>query len=164
MGHTRRSHDDPYEVLGVQADASRRDIVRAYHRAAQRAHPDVQPHDQAAMARFQALTDAYELLTDPGRRAEYDRGHRAPRPTGPRWADPARWPRGNARLPGPPWHQPVWAGPVLVEPPATAPPAAEPPATGRAAGQHWRGAPAAEWSDPPVALGVRAHDAWGRVW
>src|SRR5579859_3880108 len=133
MEHTGRGHDNPYQLLGVDADASHRDIARAYRQAAQRAHPDAQPHDPAAAARFQALTDAYELLADPGRRADYDRGHRTGGPPGPQPADPGpvRRPRGSAYLFGPPWHQPVWAGPVLIEPaagPATAGPATAGPA------------------------------------
>jgi curved DNA-binding protein CbpA len=58
----RRNPGDPYRVLGVSADASQRDIARAYRRAVQRAHPDARPRDPQAAARFQALTDAYDLL------------------------------------------------------------------------------------------------------
>ncbi|MBO0809173.1 MAG: J domain-containing protein, partial [Actinobacteria bacterium] len=71
----RRRDRDPYAVLGVPADASRQDIVRAYRRAAQLAHPDTQPQDPQAAARFGALSDAYQTLSDPGRRADYDREH-----------------------------------------------------------------------------------------
>jgi curved DNA-binding protein CbpA len=119
MEHTGRSHDDPYQVLGLGAGASRREIGRAYRQAAQRVHPDTQPHDPAAAARFQALTDAYELLTDPVRRAGYDRSHPTSEPAGQRPPDPgpARR-RGPGSWPGPPGHQPIWAGPVLIEPPA----------------------------------------------
>jgi curved DNA-binding protein CbpA len=48
-----RSHHDPYQVLGVDTGASRQDIARAYRRAIQRAHPDAQPADPQAAARFQ---------------------------------------------------------------------------------------------------------------
>src|SRR5438067_636943 len=83
MNHARlgRTHVDPYRVLGVSVGASQQDITRAYRRAVQHAHPDAQPHDPQAVARFRALTDAYELLRDPGRRADYDRYHPAPEPS-----------------------------------------------------------------------------------
>jgi curved DNA-binding protein CbpA len=153
-GH-RRNPGDPYHVLGVSAGASQRDIARAYRRAVQRAHPDARPHDPQAAARFQALTDAYDLLRDPGRRADYDRGHPAGQPGSqpprPRQPDPAsRW-RGSPFLPGAPSSQPIWAGPVHVEPPATAP----------ATSQHGRSAPAAEFDDPVVILGMRPGQIWG---
>ncbi|MBO0788166.1 MAG: J domain-containing protein, partial [Actinobacteria bacterium] len=64
---------DPYRTLGVAADASQQDIVRAYHRAVHHAHPDARPADPLAAARFRALTAAYELLSDTSRRSEYDR-------------------------------------------------------------------------------------------
>jgi curved DNA-binding protein CbpA len=150
----RRGSGDPYRVLGVSAEASPRDIARAYRRAVQRAHPDARPHDRQAAARFRALTDAYDLLRDPGRRADYDRGHRARRPSGPPQSRPpgpaSRW-RGPPLLLGPPPGPLIWAGPVYVEPPATSP----------AASQDGRGAPAAEVDDPVVILGVRRP---GQVW
>jgi curved DNA-binding protein CbpA len=68
---------DPYELLGVATDASRQDIVRAYHRAVHRVHPDTCPQDPDAAARFQALTEAYDLLSDPQRRADFDRGRQS---------------------------------------------------------------------------------------
>jgi curved DNA-binding protein CbpA len=155
----RQDPRDPYRVLGVSADASQRDVARAYRRAVQRAHPDARPHDRQAAVRFQALTDAYDLLRDPGRRAAYDRGHRARRPSGQpplpsRQSDPAsRW-RGSPLLLGPPPGQLIWAGQVHVEPPATAP----------ASSQHGRGAPAADFDDPVVILGVRPGQVWGWPW
>ncbi|MBO0817423.1 MAG: DnaJ domain-containing protein [Actinobacteria bacterium] len=156
MEHAGPSRDsgDPYRVLGVNAGASQRDIARAYRRAAQRAHPDTQPRDRQAAARFQALTDAYDLLRDPGRRADYDRGHPARTPS--RQPQPAR-PGARLRRPGspfllgPPPGQLIWAGPVHVEPPATTPPASP----------HGRGAPAAEFDDPVIIFGVRPGQVWG---
>jgi curved DNA-binding protein CbpA len=123
-----RDPGNPYQVLGVRAGAPQRDIARAYRQAAQGAHPDARPGDPAAVARFQDLTAAYDLLRDPGRRAAYDRGHPSDQPRGqlPR---PSREPapgarlRGSPFLPGPPG-QLIWAGPVHIEPPATAPPPA----------------------------------------
>lgn len=150
--------DDPYRVLGVSASASQRDITRAYRRAAQHAHPDTRPHDRQAAAQFQALTDAYHLLRDPDRRADYDRGQpatdtrRQPPPLGPTRARPR--PPGWPFPLGPPPGQLIWAGPVHVEPFATAP----------AARAHGHGAQAAEPGGPPVILGVRAGQVWGWPW
>jgi DnaJ domain len=159
-----RGSGDPYRVLGVSVEASPRDITRAYRRAVQRAHPDARPHDRQAAARFRALTDAYDLLRDPGRRADYDRGRRAGRPGGPPPPPPGppqprqpvptpRW-RGSPLLLGPPPGPLIWAGPVQVEPPATAP----------ATSPHGRGAAAAEFNDPAVILGVRPGQMWGWPW
>jgi hypothetical protein len=160
MGHADlgRNPGDPYRVLGVSAGASQRDVARAYRRAVQRAHPDARPRDPAAAARFRALTAAYDLLRDPGRRAAYDRSHPAAGPSGepPQPAPPAptpRW-RGSPLLLGPRPGQLIWAGPVHVEPPATAP----------AASQHGRGAPAAEFEDPVVILAARPGQAWDWPW
>jgi molecular chaperone DnaJ len=80
---------DYYEVLGLPRSATDRDIKRAYRRLARRHHPDVNPGDKAAEARFKEITEAYEVLGDPQKRAEYDQfGHRmaagpGPRPGGP---------------------------------------------------------------------------------
>lgn len=130
-----RSHDDPYQVLGVSTGASRQDIARAYRRAAHEVHPDTQPDDPRARARFQALTEAYGLLSDPGRRADYDRRHAPDRPD-------ALARRTDPPFLIPPHGQQIWAGPVRVEPPA---------AQTRDHGE--RGSPPADVEDPPVILG-----------
>ena len=155
----RRNPGDPYRVLGVDTGASHRDIARAYRRAVQRTHPDTRPPDPpAAAAQFQALTAAYDLLRDPGRRAEYDRGHPAAEPPGPprRPGQPGTAPRrrGSPFLPVPPPGQPVWAGPVHIEPPATPPPPSQP----------GRKAAAAEVDDPVVILGPLPGRVWGWPW
>jgi molecular chaperone DnaJ len=62
---------DPYTVLGVPRDASGEDIRRAYRRLAREHHPDVN-QDPAAEARFKEATAAYETLSDPARRRQYD--------------------------------------------------------------------------------------------
>ena len=143
----RRAPGNPYQVLGVDTSASQQDIARAYRRAVQHAHPDTRPRDPAAAARFQALTAAYELLRDSGRRVAYDRAHPAGessgQPTRPRPPAPAsRW-RGS----------PIWAGPVHVEPPVTAPATSE---DGRRT--------AAEIEDPVVILGPLPGRIWGWPW
>ena len=67
---------DLYIVLGVQHGASESEIKRAYRRLARRHHPDINPGDNAAEARFRQIVDAYETLIDPARRSQYDSGHR----------------------------------------------------------------------------------------
>jgi curved DNA-binding protein CbpA len=104
--------EDPYEVLGVGAGACRQDIVRAYHRAAHGAHPDAQPADPQAADRFRALTEAYGLLCDAARRAEYDRS-RSGEPKVPPSAPPSH----PANRPAATWPTPpLWAGPVHIQP------------------------------------------------
>src|SRR5438105_1120744 len=77
---------DPYELLGVSADASAEEIHRAYRRLARRYHPDMNAA-AGADARFKEVSDAYEVLSDPEQRASYDRSAAAPpvrRPSTPR--------------------------------------------------------------------------------
>jgi len=67
---------DYYEVLGVARDASADDIKRAYRRLAMKHHPDRNPGDPDAEARFRECAEAYEVLGDEQKRATYDRyGH-----------------------------------------------------------------------------------------
>src|SRR6266545_1309551 len=62
---------DLYEVLGVDRDATEEDIRRAYRRLAREHHPDVNA-DPAAEARFKQVAAAYEVLSDPQKRRQYD--------------------------------------------------------------------------------------------
>jgi curved DNA-binding protein CbpA len=71
------SRRDPYIVLGVPRQASGDEIARAYKRAARTSHPD--SGDAGSAERFQAVSDAYDVLRDPRRRAVYDRSHPAAR-------------------------------------------------------------------------------------
>jgi molecular chaperone DnaJ len=64
---------DYYEVLGVSRDATDADIKRAYRKLAREHHPDANPDDPNAEARFKEVAVAYETLSDPQRRANYDR-------------------------------------------------------------------------------------------
>jgi molecular chaperone DnaJ len=66
---------DLYIVLGVQQGASESEIKRAYRRLARRFHPDINPGDQTAAARFRQILEAYETLIDPARRSRYDAGN-----------------------------------------------------------------------------------------
>lgn len=66
---------DPYEVLGVDVEASTEEVRDAYRKLAQTLHPDKRPADkseQDATREFQELTEAYQTLTDPTRRARFD--------------------------------------------------------------------------------------------
>ncbi len=65
---------DLYIVLGVERDAGTGEIKRAYKRLARRLHPDINPGDREAEARFRQVLDAYETLMDPDRRRRYDAG------------------------------------------------------------------------------------------
>src|SRR6478609_6374902 len=65
---------DFYIVLGVERSAPAGDIKRAYKRLARRLHPDINPGDREAEARFRQVLDAYETLMDPDRRRRYDAG------------------------------------------------------------------------------------------
>lgn len=76
---TSREPRDPYVVLGVSRRASAAEIARAYRRAARTSHPDSGAAGSAE--RFRAVTDAYDELRDPARRALYDRS-RTPDPPG----------------------------------------------------------------------------------
>lgn len=65
---------DYYEILGVNRDASSTEIKKAFRKLARDNHPDANPDDPAAEARFRLAAEAYEVLSDSGRRARYDRG------------------------------------------------------------------------------------------
>ncbi|HEY7512817.1 MAG TPA: J domain-containing protein [Vicinamibacteria bacterium] len=76
---------DVYEVLGVRRNATAAEIRRAYQKLARLLHPDLNPGDPIAAERFRAVSRAFEVLSDPQRRAQYDRGE-APPPPPPRAA------------------------------------------------------------------------------
>ena len=60
---------DPYEVLGVTRDADETQIKKAFRRLPRELHPDVNSHDPEAEEKFKAAAEAYEVLSDPERRA-----------------------------------------------------------------------------------------------
>jgi hypothetical protein len=126
----RRLQSDPYEVLGIPRDASGADVSRAYRKLARDLHPDSRPAGADAADRLRAVMAAHEQLSDPARRAAYDRQatHRRaapPRdaargaalsgaaaqlhPLGPATVSPATFPS----RPGPV----LQPGPVRIEPP-----------------------------------------------
>jgi curved DNA-binding protein len=63
---------DYYQTLGLGKTASSKEIKQAYRRLARKFHPDVNPGDKAAEARFKEINEAYEVLGDPEKRKKYD--------------------------------------------------------------------------------------------
>src|SRR5258705_6576487 len=93
----------PYEVLGVKPDASADDIRKAYRKLAKQFHPDLNPGKPEAEARFKAVSAAYDLVSDPDRRARYDPGENdesgAERPPRSYYLAYAQGPRGREYQP-----------------------------------------------------------------
>ena len=67
------SNSDLYAILEVDAQTSPDELKKAYRRLARQYHPDANPDDPSAEARFKEVSQAYEILSDPERRANYDR-------------------------------------------------------------------------------------------
>ena len=74
---------DYYDILGVAPGATAEEIKQAYRRLARASHPDRNPDDPAAEERFKEAAAAYEVLSDPTRRANYDRYGTAEAPSNP---------------------------------------------------------------------------------
>jgi curved DNA-binding protein len=64
---------DYYKILGVDKTIPQKDVKRAYLKRAKQFHPDLHPDDPKAKAKFQALTEAYDVIGDPEKRAKYDK-------------------------------------------------------------------------------------------
>lgn len=64
---------DYYQTLGVPRNADEKEIKKAYRKLAQKYHPDKNPGDKAAEQRFKEINEAYTVLSDPDKRAKYDR-------------------------------------------------------------------------------------------
>ncbi|WGJ14777.1 DnaJ C-terminal domain-containing protein [Methylocapsa sp. D3K7] len=65
---------NPYETLGVQRSDSAEDIQKAYRRLAKKLHPDLNPGNRESEEQFKKVASAYDLLSDPEKRARFDRG------------------------------------------------------------------------------------------
>ncbi|MFV0526603.1 MAG: molecular chaperone DnaJ [Acidimicrobiales bacterium] len=63
---------DFYKILGVSEDVSEKDLTKAYRKLARQYHPDANPDDPKAEDRFKEISEAYDVLSDSERRAEYD--------------------------------------------------------------------------------------------
>ena len=69
---------DYYEVLGVDRGADDATLKKAYRKLAKKYHPDMNPGDKEAEAKFKEATEAYGVLSDPDKRRQYDQfGHAA---------------------------------------------------------------------------------------
>jgi molecular chaperone DnaJ len=64
---------DYYSILGVSRDAGEADIKKAFRKLARKYHPDVNPGDKSAEAKFKEINEAHEVLADKEKRAKYDR-------------------------------------------------------------------------------------------
>lgn len=74
---------DYYEVLGVQKGASEAELKKAYRNMAKKYHPDVNQGDNSAESKFKEVNEAYEVLSDAGKRSRYDQyGHAGVDPNG----------------------------------------------------------------------------------
>ncbi len=89
---------DFYDVLGVSRGADEKEIKRAFRRLARKYHPDANPGNKEAEKKFKEISEAYETLRDPEKRAQYDRFGRAgamggppPGAGGPFGGGPAGW-------------------------------------------------------------------------
>ncbi len=63
---------DYYNILGVSRNASEKEIKQAYRRLARKHHPDLNPNDKSAEAKFKEINAAYEVLSNPEKRKKYD--------------------------------------------------------------------------------------------
>ena len=63
---------DYYKILGVDKNIPQKDVKKAYLKRAKQFHPDLHPDDPKAKAKFQALTEAYDVIGDPEKRKKYD--------------------------------------------------------------------------------------------
>ena len=79
----------PYDLLGLDRDASEAQVRRAYRRLARRWHPDLNPGNAEAARQYAAITEAFEILVDPVRRRSFDA-------SGPASAAPAAAPAAFA--------------------------------------------------------------------
>ena len=69
---------DYYEILGVRPEASESELKKAFRSLAMQCHPDRNPGDKQAEERFKEINEAYAVLSDPDKRAHYDRFGTAP--------------------------------------------------------------------------------------
>jgi len=81
---------DYYEILGISKDASQDDIKKAFRKLARKYHPDLNPGDKTAEQKFKEINEAYGVLGDEKKRADYDRFGKTPFEGGGPWFEGAR--------------------------------------------------------------------------
>jgi molecular chaperone DnaJ len=89
---------DYYQILGISRGADEKQIKKAYRQLARKYHPDVNPGNQAAEARFKQINEAYEVLSDPEKRKKYDK-------YGDQWQHADEFARAGASQGRPQWKQ-----------------------------------------------------------
>ena len=113
---------DPYQTLGLAVTATEEEIKTAWRQAARDTHPDRNLHDPTAGARFVAAREAYELLADPYRRAQFDHTRTLQAQYGPSAAAPSKPTRERERPPD--WWNDLFGHPRPVAAPVRTRPAA----------------------------------------
>src|SRR2546422_9656655 len=78
-------YKDYYKTLGVDKNASQKDIQKAYRKLARKFHPDVNPDDKSAEEKFKEINEANEVLSDPEKRQKYDELSTYYQQSGGRW-------------------------------------------------------------------------------
>ncbi|MFQ5613866.1 MAG: DnaJ domain-containing protein, partial [Anaerolineae bacterium] len=72
LSWVQMEYKDYYKILGVSRNAGEQQIKKAYRKLARQYHPDVNPNNPQAEAKFKDINEAYEVLSDPGKRGKYD--------------------------------------------------------------------------------------------
>ena len=88
------TYKDYYATLGLKKGASEKEIKAAFRKLARKYHPDLNPEDPQAPARFKEVNEANEVLSDPAKRQKYDQ-------YGPRWEEYQSWQRAGSPGPNP---------------------------------------------------------------